>query len=193
VPEIQKLSVRHEAILDFLIANPTVSLGDVATKFGVTQPWLSCIIHSDAFQTKLREKQDVMFHHTVLPLREKMTVVAHMALDKVAQLMPLETELKTVQSVADSVLDRLGFGAKAPAVQINNTQNVQVNTLASELEEARKLIGKAPKPQLQVVIDGSIALPLSETGEATVGADSAGEKSALQAAQADESISETGT
>ena len=175
------------------MANPLVALRDVADKFGVTQPWLSCIIHSDAFQTKLREKQDVMFHHTVLPLREKMTVVAHMALDKVVQQLPLETDLKTIQHTADSVLDRLGFGAKQPTVQINNTQNVQVNTLREELEAARALIGKAPKPQLQVVIDGSIALPISEASEASMGADNAGEEPALQANQANESVSETGT
>lgn len=193
MPEIQKVSVKHEAIMDFLMSNPCIALKEVADRFGVTQPWLSCIIHSDAFQTKLREKQDVMFHHTVLPLREKMTVVAHMALDKVVQQLPLETDLKTIQNTADSVLDRLGFGAKAPAVQINNTQNVQVNTLREELENARALIGKAPRPQLQVVIDGSIALPISEASETSMGEDSERGESAVQACETNKSISEEGT
>jgi len=161
---IKRVSIKHEAIIDFLIANPTMRLRDVAAHFGVTQPWLSCIIHSDAFQTLLREKQGVVFHHTVLPIREKMMNIGHMALDKLAEQLPMETDTRTIANVAESVLDRLGFGTKGAVVNINNTvQNTQVNVLRDELEAARALIGKTERPRLEVVIDGErtgVALPV---------------------------------
>lgn len=172
--EIQRLSIRHEAIMDYLMANPCVPLSQVAQTFGVTQPWLSQIIHSDAFQSMLKTKQEIAFHHTVLPLREKMTNIAHMALDKLAQTLPTETDVGTINKVAEGVLDRLGYSSKTPAVVVNNTQNVQVNTLRSELEEARLLLGKAEKPKLGVTIDGS-ALPIGLPALSNEGAPSMGE------------------
>lgn len=158
--EIKQVTIRHMAIMDYLMANPTVALGEVARHFGITQPWLSSVIHSDAFQAILKDKHEVAFHHTVLPLREKITHVAHQALDKLAQQLPLETDLRTINNVAENVLDRLGFGTKG-AVVINNTnvQNTQINTLASELEEARALLGKAERPKIGVTIDASGKIP----------------------------------
>lgn len=142
--EIQKVSVKHEAIMDYLIANPQIRLQDVAMYFKMTQSWLSQVIHSDAFQAMLREKQNTQFHHTVLPIREKMHAIAHMALDKLAEQLPMETETKTTAQVMESVLDRLGYGTKtAPGVQINNTTNVQVAMVQNEMKEARDLLIRA--------------------------------------------------
>jgi len=154
--EIQTLSIRHEAIMDYLMANPTVRLMDVAKAFKVTQGWLSQIIHSDAFQQKLSEKQNVVFHDTVLPLREKMVLVAHQALDRLAETLPMETETRTVAQVAEGVLDRLGFGTKnQPPVQVHQHQHVHL--LRSEIEAARELIGARPGPPLGVTINGERA------------------------------------
>jgi hypothetical protein len=182
MPEIKNLSIRHEAIMDFLMANPQTKLGDVATHFGVTGPWLSCIIHSDIFQSRLKEKTDIAFHHTVLPVREKMNLVAHLALDKLAELLPKETEMRVVNAVAENTLSRLGFGTQGPAMQVNNTQITQVNVLRSELEEARALLGKAERPALEVLIDGErsgVALPLRS--ETSVGSANRREESTLPA------------
>jgi hypothetical protein len=172
MPEIQRLSVRHDAIMDFLMANPCIKLGDVAAHFSLTQAWLSQVIHSDAFQTRLREKQHIAFHHTVLPLREKMQNIAHMALDKLAEDLPRESDMKTVLATADSVLDKLGFGSKnattAPA------QHLHLHVLKEEVEEARALLYKStPQTNLiPVLINGRetpFALPpesFTEVGEA---------------------------
>lgn len=142
--QIKRVSIKHEAIMDFMIANPTVRAGDVAAHFGVTQAWLSTITHSDAFQDMLRAKQDCAFHTSVLPVKDKMMAIAHQALDRLEVLLPFETEATSVSKIAGDVLDRLGYGSKQVATQIiNNTQNVQVNTLRNELQEAQQLLGQA--------------------------------------------------
>lgn len=150
----KQLSIRHMEIMDFLMSNPRVKLGDVAARFGVTQGWLSQIIHSDAFQAMLAEKQSIAFHETVLPIREKMKNVAHLALDKLAEQLPKEQEVSTLSSVASSILDRLGYGTKpAPGTVINNTQ---VNVLRGELDEARKIM-HSKVSRSEVIIDGQCA------------------------------------
>jgi hypothetical protein len=194
MPEIKNISIKHDAIMDFLMANPAMKLGDVATHFQVTQPWLSCIIHSDIFQARLKEKSDVAFHSTVLPLREKMIGVAHMALDKLADVLPKETETKVIASTAEGLLDRLGFGSKQSPMQPGTNVNLQVNVLRSELDEARALLGKAQKPMLEVTIDGErsgIALPLRS--EASVGSSNSGEGSTIPALRSERELSKEGS
>ncbi len=151
---------------------PTIRLQDVASHFGVSGAWLSTVIHSDAFQALLRMKQDVQFHHTVLPLREKMNSIAHQVLDRMVDIIPYETEVSNLNKVAENVLDRLGYGSKTPGVQIN-VQNNHVTTLRSEIEEARQLMNRGnnsipvslaniPSDGVEVYIDGQrspISLP----------------------------------
>ena len=63
---IQKVSHKHEAILNFLLANPTLQMGEVAVHFGVSFPWLSTIVHSHAFQDQLKRRQDQVFESAIL-------------------------------------------------------------------------------------------------------------------------------
>lgn len=174
--EIKSVSHVHVAIMDYLMSHPTVHLGDVAKHFGYTQPWLSTIIHSDAFQVMLQEKQGIAFHDTVLPIREKMLNAAHQALDKITNLLPTETDVRTVASVADSMLDRLGFGSKPVGGNGNLTINQQNNTLnmitpnanAAEIAAARELLA-AKKTALGVIDGVTIPLALPREGFAEVG------------------------
>jgi hypothetical protein len=164
MPEIQRVSHTHNAIMDYMLANPGVSLGEVAAHFKYSQPWLSCIIHSDAFQSLMREKQGVIFHTTVLPIREKLHAVGHQVLDRLAERIPLENDVAVLARTSEGVLDRLGFGSKTGGNTyiLNQTNNTQVNTLRSELDNARALLGKVEKPVIGVVIDesGKPSLPI---------------------------------
>lgn len=172
--EIKSISIRHNEIMDYLMSNPSVKLGDAAKFFGVTGPWLSTIIHSDAFQELLKAKQDMAFHSTVLPMREKMLAVAHQALDKLADMLPMETEVRTVNDVTEGMLDRLGFGAKpinGNNLTINQQNNFVVpNANAAEIAAAREMLQARKGPALGVQIDGHVSpISLPREGAALVG------------------------
>lgn len=177
MPAIQKVSVKHEAILNFLLENPTCSLGQTAAHFGISQPWLSCIIHSDVFQAKLRERQETVFHHTVVAtIKDKAAVVAHAALDKLAdQLeMGLIQDPKQLTETADKILGRLGYGGSNGAqpgvtlIQNNNTVHVS----RALLEETRERIGRTRQQVLDVTetdngdLDTAPALPDASSQDA---------------------------
>ena len=145
--EIQSLSIRHEDILNFVLANPQMKLGDVALLHGVTQPWLSTVIHSDCFQAKLSERQDDIFADALLPISDKLTALAHAGLDSMLENIPFETDSEVVRKTTDTVLKSLGFsgdgaGNGQNAGVINNTYVVQ----ASILEKARDKIGSRRPP-----------------------------------------------
>jgi len=48
----------HDAMIDFVIANPFASQNDIAKHFGYTASWISTIFCSDAFQSRLAERRE---------------------------------------------------------------------------------------------------------------------------------------
>jgi len=156
-PGIQKVSHKHEEIMNFMLANPTHKLGDIARHFGMTQAWLSCVIHSEAFQARLAEKQEAIFSGTVLPLKEKLEGVAHQLLDKLEERIPTMAD-KELVNLTDNTLNRLGFGTKPQGTTPGAPAEFSLTlTLRTELEQARSLIGARPSTQPGVVIDGQHA------------------------------------
>jgi hypothetical protein len=143
-PGVQKVSHRHDMIMTWIMANPTQPLSQVATEFSVTQAWLSQVIHSDAFQERLRERQDLFFHHTLKPLEEKLKHLAHRTLDKMSEHVEMGTiPIDELRKTTDQTLKALGYGVKpsSPSVQQNVQQNFyQVES--STLSEARQRIGR---------------------------------------------------
>jgi hypothetical protein len=150
MPGIKRVGVKHEAILNFLLAHPNVRMREVASHFQVSQPWLSLIIHSDAFQRKLRERQDIHFHTSILPMMQKVECAADLAIDRMLELIPLETDLGKLNQVADKALTRLGYGTSSSQTQVN----VQVNVDRSMLERARSLIGGRAAYASGVALEG---------------------------------------
>lgn len=171
--EIKSLSICHQAIMDYLMAHPTERLQDVAKAFGYTPAWLSQIIHSDAFQVMLKEKQGIAFHETVLTIKDKMMVTAHAALDKLNDMLPSIQDPRTINDITENMLDRLGFGAKPinGNVTINQQNNMVVpNTNAAEIAAARKLLEARRVSALGVALDGhGVPIALPREGQASVG------------------------
>jgi len=174
----KKLRIKHDAILDFMIANPAVRQADVAEHFGVTQAWLSCIVNSDAFQAKLKERQDEVFEKNVLPVHQRVLGLAGLAVEK------MEEALEVVDPVADRkyVLDATELalkaagltGQKLPSGQVAMQQNNYFLADADALAQAREAMR-----QVHSVTPEAPALPKQEKaleGEAElVGAAGGGE------------------
>lgn len=158
--QVKRVSVRHDAIMDYMLANPTVPLGAVAVEFCVSQAWLSVIIHSDTFQQQLSEKKSELFGAAVVPVRQKLNGVASLALDKLADVLENASPVsdKTfIANTADAILKSCGYAPKSgPGVAVgevvNNTQNIIVVNKES-LADARKLMLTVSPPKGGVTIE----------------------------------------
>ena len=141
--QVLRLSHRHDQILQHMIANPTEKLGDVAARFEVSQSWLSVIVHSDTFQEELRKKHAEVFHPAQLSIQERLTGMAHLALDKLGEEIDNgKVAPGLLLETADSVLDRLGYGTK-PAGGGNSQTNVFYGSLPpGVLQDARASFGQ---------------------------------------------------
>ena len=156
MPEIQAVSTKHEAILNYLLSNPEAKKGEVARMFGVTQSWLSVIIHSSSFQAKLKERQEEVFQDAVmLPIQDKLMGVAHIAAEKLIEKLPYEDDVKVVTDTMDKTLKNLGYGQRTVGtpVQQNNTLILGGQVDGKAIERARALVGATNPEIIEGVID----------------------------------------
>ena len=136
--EIRKLTVNHNAIADWLIANPgKAQQRTCAKEFDITESWLSTLVNQDAFQSLLKSKQSEVFDQVVIPLQDKIAGVAHASIEKLGEILDATKDGRLVKDINDSALKALGYGGQQSAsLIINNTQNnLTVNQAA--LLEAR--------------------------------------------------------
>jgi len=150
---IKGLTPRHDAILDFLLVNPHCPRWQMAQHFGVTETWLSIIIHSDVFQARYQEKNQEVFRETVVPLREKLLGVAHVAVDKLGDAIGASTDPEFLLAAADKTLHRLGYapskGPTPPPALVGQQQNNYYLVDATVLANARSRMlpaGTLPAP-----------------------------------------------
>lgn len=152
--QITRLTPRHYALMDHILAHPTTSMGDIAVAFGVTQAWLSTVYHSDLFQHVLNERRNNVsadFDRTTIG---KLRAIADKGLDNLTTALDdEETPLSMQQSITEMSLKALGvLGGKAssPTVVINNTQNNaphSTDDLSLAIQAAReRIMAKKAQP-----------------------------------------------
>lgn len=141
--QIARVSDKHEHMLNWMIANPTANRTEMAAQFGVTRAWLSTVIHSDVFQAKLTLKQGRVENAVVAGIEDKLLGAAHMAAERMMELIPLESELKNVSGSMDTALKNLGYGQRS-AMHLHADGDVNViQASTSAVNKARELVGKA--------------------------------------------------
>ncbi|MBW8034126.1 MAG: hypothetical protein FVQ79_00210 [Planctomycetes bacterium] len=151
---IQRVSFRHEAIIDYILANPNARLKDVALHFDVTPPWLSQIIHSDCFIQHIASRRDQISSPILIELHEKLASVAHLALDRLNEKVPLLDNASDLKDVADMALDNLGYGTSKGSVglHLHNHQHFSQPIAPSLVSEARSRVGVIKPPAAPPVL-----------------------------------------
>lgn len=156
---IAKVSVTHEAIMDWMVLNPEKSMRECAGSFGYTQAWLSSIVNSAAFRARLAEKRGEILSVVALGLPEKLTGIAHAALDNLARELDRNGDAELAMKAADLALRGLGVGAKTGGVTLNMTSTGPVQQIfasQADLEAARRLIAPGVGQRLPVLGGGGL-------------------------------------
>lgn len=154
--ELQNISHVHESIMNWMIANPQLSLKHCAAHFGYTQSWLSTLIHSDIFQARLREKQDAVFSGIKEDIATKLGALADVGVERLQEKLETSDDPKLIMEATKLALSSLGFGAKtnASAPSTQNAQNIQNNyyvASSADLSAARERmreVGSVSSPSL---------------------------------------------
>lgn len=119
---VAKVRYTHDAMIDAIISQPTISQNELAHVFGYTPGWVSQIIASDAFQSRLAERTSELVDPTIRATVEdrfKALVLRSLdilrdKLDRPSSSIPDNLAIRSLELGTRA----LGYGAKdlAPAV-----------------------------------------------------------------------------
>lgn len=125
---VQKVHYTHDAMVDLIIAEPTISQNSLAAHFGYTAGWVSQVIASDAFQSRLAERTSELVDPTIrATVEERFKALVLRSLDILREKLD-----KPSASIPDQLVVRslelssraMGYGARenppaAPAVNMH--------------------------------------------------------------------------
>lgn len=105
--KLVKVTYTHEAMIDLILQEPTVTVQELAALFNYTPAWISRILASDSFQARLSQrKSDLIDPLIAQSLNERMKGVAIQSLTIIGQKLEAEES-------ASYALDALGIAASA--------------------------------------------------------------------------------
>ncbi len=109
---VQEMTIRHDMLIDWLIANPERTQGDCAAAFNLTQAWLSTLLNSDMFKAKITERLAELGEGVREIIKLKMTHAADIAMDKTIEKLTEGASEDFLTQTRDTLLTRLGYGDK---------------------------------------------------------------------------------
>ena len=145
--QIQKVGWWHERLADLMIANPHVTLGELAIALGRSQVWISIVKNSDVFIDYWRERSKAHSQAVTDEIKAKGFAAAELALDHIHQrlaepagaLLPIDTLL----NVVDVNMKRFGYSAENKAPTFNFTLGA---VTPEQLAEARAKLRPISEP-----------------------------------------------
>lgn len=148
---LQKISYTHDAMIDMIIQEPSISQGKLALAFGYTQAWVSIVMASDAFQARLAERKEELIDPAIrATIEERFRAVTNRSLEILAEKLAKE---------ADKIPDNLALrcaelGAKALGVGVPGAASApQTGTdhLANLSHRLIDLLHKRSQPDGRVI------------------------------------------
>lgn len=112
--QIKKITYTHDAMIDKMIENPTISQGQLAAHFGYTPGWVSQVINSDAFRERLAERKDAVVDPKLrMSVEERLRGMIDMAnevlMKKLVEAPNASVAIKAITAGAAAI----GMGQKA--------------------------------------------------------------------------------
>lgn len=134
---IASIRVSHDAMIDALLVNPTITNTELAAMFNRSPTWTSFVVNSDIFRARLAERKKELVDPVLqMSIQQRMEAVTAVSLDvlmkKLVEKPDPALALKTVEVLTKSQ----GYGARGDV-------NVSVNASAGAVSTSRAI-----RPQL---------------------------------------------
>lgn len=129
--EVKRVSYTHAAIIDAILANPSITQGRLSEMFGYTQAQTSIIVNSESFKKAMRERKaelvDPLLQTTI---EDKLYGLVDTAIDT---LMP-----HLANGDKNTALRALEIGSRAMGMGVAKPQQVAVNNYVAVVPERAK-------------------------------------------------------
>ena len=136
VQRIAKMNPTHDAMVDFLLANPGIPQHKIASHFGYTQAWVSSLMASDAFKNALRARKVELIDPTlVATMEERFRELTERSVEKLMELIHTNPNLDPEILIKAATLGAksLGLGQKESTHTIVLPEQDRLAILAERL------------------------------------------------------------
>lgn len=154
----------HEALVDYMLANPSATQKVIAQHFKKSEGHISVLVNTDMFKAYFAHRRSQLNSALADSVQRKLLGTLDLTLDVMKESLENkrgQIPFKDTSTFVNSTLERLGYGSSKPngvAVTINAASEVRIS--ASDLQEARELLRRSEAAKL---IDSTpIAQPLVE-------------------------------
>jgi len=115
-PTLKRVHFTHDAIIDEILMNPSISQGELSMKFGYSQGWMSIVINSDAFQERLAErKAELLDPQIKASLEERASGAAQRALDRLLERLDSPAQAGAIKTADLVSIAKLAVAPKTQA------------------------------------------------------------------------------
>jgi hypothetical protein len=155
---IAKVNNTHDAMIDLMIAEPTITQAELARKLKYTQPWVSRIIASDAFQARLESRRAELVNPVIAQnVEQRIQGLAMLSLDILEEKLAATKNPDLAIKAFELSTKAAGYGARKDNVGVQNNFVVHLpNKIESPMDwaSAHKPGGNASAPI--VIENGSL-------------------------------------
>lgn len=89
--EIKKVNYSHDAMIDLIMQDPTVTSSELATLFGYSPAWVARILASDSFQARLAQRKSALLDPIIArSLNDRLRSVAIRSMDVIEEKLAAE-------------------------------------------------------------------------------------------------------
>lgn len=129
--QLVKVNYTHDAMIDLIVASPSISQGAIAQHFGYSEGWISQIFCSDLFQKRLAERKSELVDPAIIASIEKrLEGLAHLSMNIVQEKLEATRSAALAIETLNLATKSLGYGARDRGAQVQ--QNVVVVLPAKE-------------------------------------------------------------
>jgi hypothetical protein len=105
--QLVKLTYTHEAMIDLILQDPTVTQSELAAVFNLTPGWIQVVLNSDSFQARLAQRKAALVDPQITrTLNERLKTVAIQSMDIISEKLADERS-------AAYAIDALGLASSA--------------------------------------------------------------------------------
>lgn len=163
--DLQTLQPLHIQLALYKIANPASTLQEMANEFKLTPNWIWKVLNSDLCKAYISEKMEVQAEFIQDSVRQKLSGVTALALEKLEAEVVRTADPKFIKEVAKDLLEASGFGSKAaPPAPAHQQVNV-FQMSREELAMHRAAITQGPTPPVLEASPQFLPAPSALPGE----------------------------
>lgn len=107
--ELKKVGYSHDAMIDLIMQDPTVTSKELAALFNYSPAWVSRILASDSFQSRLAQRKSALMDPIIArSLNDRLRAVAIRSMDVIEERLAAEPSAAYAMEALELATQGLG-------------------------------------------------------------------------------------